>query len=296
MANYNWTNVFTDYVDPGPFAPVFYLVLMSIELFINSKEKLELYERKDTIANLKNIIGVIFTSFVSRILLYYVFTVLYQYRVFNIPNIWWAWVLLVFADDITYYWYHRIHHEVRIFWAAHIVHHSSQKLNLTTPFREPWTVGFYYNIFWLWLPLLGFQPWMVFSMLAISLLYQYWIHCTVIGKLGVLELFMNTPSHHRVHHASNIQYLDKNHGGFFIIWDKLFGTFKDEIEKPVYGLTKNINTYNPIKINFQEYASLWNDIKKEKLFTNKMKYLFYPPGWNPDGSGTTTKQLQKEIL
>lgn len=286
---------FTDYTDPASFAVPFYFILIGIELYFSTKQNMEVYKKEDTRANL--LLSLVFLVIVlfMKVFYYYVFTFIYQYRIVEIPQIWWAWIILIFADDFTYYWYHRLHHKVRILWAAHVVHHSSQLLNFSTPFRNPWTIALYYNIFWLWLPLVGFPPWMVLTTISISLIYQYWTHTTLIGKLGFIEWFMVTPSHHRVHHASNLQYLDKNHGGVFIIWDRLFGTFKEEQEKPVYGLTNNIDTYNIISIAFHEYTSLWKDIRKTRTFSNIFKYLFYPPGWSHDGSSKTTKQLQKEV-
>jgi sterol desaturase/sphingolipid hydroxylase (fatty acid hydroxylase superfamily) len=225
----------SDYTDPVLFAIPYYFILIGIELYFSTKQKMELYEKKDTRVNLLMALGALFIGVVGKGLFYYIATIIYQYRLTNIPVSWWAWTILLFADDFTYYWYHRLHHEVRIFWAAHINHHSSQRLNFSTDLRQPWTVALYYNAFWFGLPFVGFQPWMVLTMMSINGIYQYWTHTTLIGKLGFLEWFMNTPSHHRVHHASNVQYLDKNHGGIFIIWDRLFGTFQEEQEKPVYG-------------------------------------------------------------
>lgn len=267
------------FFEPAIFALPVMLILMGIELYFSTKNNLELYEKKDTVANVFITIALAFINVLGRIISYYFFVFMYQFRLMDIPNVWWAWVLLILADDFTYYWYHRLHHIIRILWAGHVVHHSSQKLNLSTPLREPWIVALYYCLFWLWLPLFGFQPWMVLTMISINLIYQNMIHTTLIGKLGFLELFMSTPSHHRVHHSSNVQYLDKNYGGIFIIWDKLFGTFQEENEKPVYGITHNINTTNPITINFHEYISIWKDLQKPNTLTNKIKYLFYRPGW-----------------
>ena len=129
-------------------------------------------------------------------------------------------MLAFFADDFSYYWFHRTSHECRFFWASHVVHHSSQRYNLGTALRQTWTGGFFSFVFWLWMPLVGFQPIMIFTMQAFSLLYQFWIHTEVVRHMGVLELVMNTPSHHRVHHATNPQYIDRNHAGILIIWDR----------------------------------------------------------------------------
>ncbi len=283
------------FIDPSTLALPFMFILMGIEILFNTKNNLDIYDKKDTYANITLIIGLLAFSFFGRIIIYYYFDFFYQHRFYEIPVTWWAWILLLFADDFTFYWHHRWHHEIRILWAVHVVHHSSQKLNLSTPFREPWIIALYYNVLWFWLPLIGFQPWMVICMVSINQIYQFWTHASFIGKLGFLEWFMNTPSHHRVHHASNVQYLDKNHAGIFIIWDRIFGTFQEEKEKPLYGITNNINFYNPIKINFHEYGSIWKDFQKTESFINKIKYLILPPGWSHDGSSKTAKQLQKEI-
>jgi sterol desaturase/sphingolipid hydroxylase (fatty acid hydroxylase superfamily) len=287
---------FTAYTDPASFAVPFYFVLMGFEMYLSSKQNLELYNKKDTQANLLMTFGFTFVVLFAKAIFYYIFVFVYQYRIIDIPVKWWAWIILLFAEDFTFYWYHRLHHEVRVFWAAHIVHHSTKQFNFSTSFRQPWAVVFYYNVFWLWLPLIGFQPWMVLTMMSINLIYQYGNHTTLVGKLGFLEWFMNTPSHHEVHHGSDVKYLDKNLGGIFIIWDRLFGTFQEKEEKPNYGLTNNINTYNILTINFHEYVSIWNDVRKSRTFINKVKYLFYPPGWSHDGSSKTSKQLQRELL
>ncbi len=169
-------------------------------------------------------------------------------------------VIILFAEDFTYYWFHRISHESRLFWASHVVHHSSQKYNLSTALRQTWSGSFYTFIFWLPLVLIGFHPVMVLVQMSISLIYQYWIHTELIKKMPKwFEAIFNTPSHHRVHHATNPQYLDRNHAGIFIIWDRLFGTFEPEVEKPVYGLVTNIETYNPIKVAFIEWYNMLKD-------------------------------------
>lgn len=295
MIDFFSLHAYTDYIDPAAFAPPIYFICMGIEAYLASRQNMEVYDKRDTKANLLLGLGFSVLVLICKLIFYYIFSFVYQYRIFNIPNVWWAWIVLLFADDFTYYWYHRLHHKVRILWAAHVVHHSTKNLNLSTPFREPLTIVFYYNFFWLWLPFLGFQPWMVLCMMSMSLMYQFWTHSTLIGKLGFIEWVMITPSHHRVHHASNIQYLDKNHGAVFVIWDKLFGTFKEEEEKPVYGLTKDIHAYDMLTINFHEYSSLLQDFKKADTIAGKIKYLFYPPGWSCDGSSKTAKQMQEEI-
>lgn len=224
------------------------------------------------------------------------FLFLYQYRLFTIPFTWWSWFILLFAEDFAYYWNHRIAHESRLFWASHVVHHSSTKYNLSTALRQTWSGSFYTFIFWAPLAIIGFHPLMIVTQMSISLLYQYWIHTELIDKMPKwFEAIFNTPSHHRVHHATNPQYLDRNHAGIFIIWDKLFGTFEPEIEKPVYGLVKNINTYNPIKVAFIEWYNMFNDVFTSKTTLGKrLLYFFKPPGWKHDGTGKLSMHLRKE--
>lgn len=193
----------------------------------------------------------------------------------------WVWVLLFFADDFCYYWFHRLHHECRLLWASHVVHHSSQHYNLTTAVRQTWT-PMTAVFFWLPLPLLGFHPAMVMVAQSINLLYQFWIHTEAVGRLGVLEWVLNTPSHHRVHHAINPQYLDKNYGGILIVWDRLFGTFTPEAERPRYGITKQLTTYNPLRIAFYEYGAIVRDALKPNPWRTRLGYIFRGPGWKPE--------------
>jgi sterol desaturase/sphingolipid hydroxylase (fatty acid hydroxylase superfamily) len=208
-----------------------------------------------------------------------------------------VWVALFFADDFTYYWYHRSSHTIRYFWASHVIHHSSQEYYLSTALRQTWTGSLSGTfLFWAWLPLLGFQPIMVITMQSISLIYQFWIHTRAIKKLPYwFETVFNTPSHHRVHHATNLEYLDKNHAGVLIVWDRLFGTFQPEVEEPIYGLTTNIKTNNPLKVATHEWQAIFSDIfTKAQNLQHFFFYLFGPPGWSHDGSRKTTKQLRKE--
>lgn len=193
----------------------------------------------------------------------------------------WTWVALFLLDDLAFYWYHRTHHEIRVFWASHVVHHSSEYYNLSTALRQPW-VPFTALPFWLPLALLGFSPWMILLQQSISLLYQFFLHTERVGKLWApIEFVMNTPSHHRVHHGSNPEYLDRNYGGILIIWDRLFGTFQAEEAPVVYGLTKNINTYNPVRVAGHEWVDIWRDLKASP-WRHRWGYVVRHPGWAPD--------------
>ncbi|WP_299274987.1 sterol desaturase family protein [uncultured Psychroserpens sp.] len=259
------------------------------------------YETKDAFSSIAMGLGNVFLGFFSKAIVLLAFFFVYEhFRLFTIPIVWWSFILIFFADDLAYYWFHRISHECRLFWASHVVHHSSQHYNLSTALRQTWSGGFYSFVFWLWLPLLGFHPGMILLQMSISLLYQFWIHTETIQKMPRwFEAVFNTPSHHRVHHGSNPIYLDRNHAGILIIWDKIFGTFQPELdhEKVVYGLVKNINTYNPIKIAFIEWIYMFKDtFSGRKSLKNRLLYLIKPPGWKHDGSGQISEDLRREWL
>ncbi|RKE95180.1 sterol desaturase family protein [Ichthyenterobacterium magnum] len=283
--------------------PVFVLTML-IELFVTTREQLKHvkgYEAKDAFSSITMGLGNVFLGFLSKALVLLAFFWIYNnFRVFTIPVTWWSFILIFFADDITYYWNHRIAHQCRLFWASHVVHHSSQYYNLSTALRQTWSGGFYTFIFWLWMPLVGFHPAMIMFQMSVSLLYQYWIHTETINKLPKwFEAIMNTPSHHRVHHGSNPLYLDRNHAGILIIWDKFFGTFQPELddEKVVYGLVKNINTYNPVKIAFIEWVNMFKDaFSGKKSLTSRLLYFIKPPGWRHDGTGKVSDDLREEWI
>ena len=281
------------------YAIPFFIITLSIEVYINAKKRMQAYETKDAITSISmGLIGNVFIGLLTKVLVFTVFYYLYSnFRLLTIPFEWWAWLLLLFLDDFSYYWFHRTSHKNRLFWASHVVHHSSQYYNLSTALRQTWTGGFYGFIFWIWLPLLGFHPVMILTQMAISLIYQYWIHTELITKMPHwFEAIFNTPSHHRVHHATNPQYLDRNHAGIFIVWDKFFGTFEPEVEKPIYGLVTNINTYNPIYVAFHEWIGLFKDAFTSKTsILNRLNYFIKPPGWKHDGTGVLSDDIRKEM-
>jgi sterol desaturase/sphingolipid hydroxylase (fatty acid hydroxylase superfamily) len=283
------------------YAIPFFLLAMLLEFFVASAKNIKVYSTKDAFLSIAMGLGNVFIGFVSKLFvfaaLYYVYE---NFRIFTVPITWWSFIILIFLDDFSYYWFHRTSHENRFFWASHVVHHSSKHYNLSTALRQTWTGGFYSFIFWLWLPLIGFHPGMIIFQMSISLLYQFWIHTELIQKMPKwVEFFFNTPSHHRVHHGSNPIYLDRNHAGILIIWDKLFGTFQPELEseKVKYGLVVNIKTYNPIVIAFNEWGALFKDlIIKNVSLRNRIKYLYKPPGWKHDGTGKLSSDLKEEWL
>ncbi|ULC58359.1 sterol desaturase family protein [Flaviramulus sp. BrNp1-15] len=291
----------TEFPDIILYAIPFFILSMIIELYVTIKEGIKTYETKDAFSSIAMGLGNVFLGYFSKALVLLSFFFIYEnFRLFTIPVVWWSFILLFFLDDFAYYWFHRISHECRLFWASHVVHHSSQHYNLSTALRQTWSGGFYSFIFWLWLPLLGFHPGMIMLQMSVSLLYQFWIHTEAINKLPKwFEAIMNTPSHHRVHHGSNPLYLDRNHAGILIIWDKMFGTFQPELdeEKVIYGLVKNINTYNPIKIAFIEWINMFKDaFSGKKSLKNRLLYLIKPPGWKHDGTGQLSNDLRTEWI
>ena len=281
------------------YAIPFFVLLLSIEAWFSYRENKKLYETRDTFGSLGLGIGNVLTGFVTKALIFGLFTFLYRFRLFNLDSAkWWYWVLLFFADDLSYYCFHRVSHFVNYFWASHVVHHSSQHYNLAAALRQTWTgnaTGAF--LFWAWMPLVGFSPIWILFMQQISLIYQFWIHTETINKLPKpIEFIFNTPSHHRVHHGSDLKYLDKNHAGILIIWDRLFGTFKPEEERPKYGLTKNIGSFNPAVVAFKTWGELFRKAYSSGSFVTAIKYFIKPPGWSHDGSSKTTAQLRKENI
>ncbi|NVK53001.1 MAG: sterol desaturase family protein [Flavobacteriaceae bacterium] len=279
------------------YAIPFFISTVILEVILTVRVKMKTYEYKDALTSISMGLGNVAIGLISKVMVLSVFYFFYTtFHLLKIPFAWWAWIAVLFAEDFIYYWFHRISHENRFFWASHVVHHSSKKYNLSTALRQTWTGSFTSFIFWIPLVIIGFHPVMILVQMSISLIYQYWIHTELITKLPRwFEAVFNTPSHHRVHHATNPQYLDRNHAGIFIIWDKLFRTFEPEVEQPVYGLVKNIETYNPIKIAFLEWFYMCKDAFTSKTsFVNKLNYFMKPPGWKHDGTGILSSDMRKK--
>jgi sterol desaturase/sphingolipid hydroxylase (fatty acid hydroxylase superfamily) len=284
------------------------LVLYSIPAFIvliileaawsrRTREEIRGYENKDTFASLSmGVINVIVAGAAKFISIPF-FALCYEYRFVDVVAATgaWSWLILFVAEDFCYYWFHRSHHEVRALWAVHVNHHSSQHYNLSTALRQAVLTPVTGPIFWAPLAFVGFPPVMILTAQAWSLLYQFWLHTESIKKLGPLEAILNTPSHHRVHHGANVEYLDKNHAGILIIWDKLFGTFEPERKRVEFGLTKNIETFNPLRIGFHEIAAIGRDVVGAPTLRAKLGYIFCPPGWSHDGSSLTAGKLQRKL-
>jgi sterol desaturase/sphingolipid hydroxylase (fatty acid hydroxylase superfamily) len=278
------------------FFPIFLLALL-VEIIIDHRNNLQLFEKKDTVSSLWMAFFVVFVDVLPKLAALVIFFFLNSISPLAdiVQRQWWAWLLLFFLDDIAYYFMHRANHEVRLFWAGHVSHHSAIKMNFATALRQGVMERMHKYIFWLPLPLLGFDPIMIFVMMSINLFYQFWLHTELVDRLPAwYEQIFNTPSHHRVHHASNIRYLDCNHAGALIIWDKLFGTFSPEVdgEPPVYGLTENITSYNPIHVATHEYSSIAADVRRASTLKDKLNYIFQAPGWSHDGEDKRAKVLR----
>ena len=274
-----------------------FLLLLSFEAWISYRENRHLYEKKDTWSSLALGIGNVIVGFGTKAMIFGLFMLLYRFRIFELnASVWWYWVLLFFLDDFCYYWFHRVSHNVNWFWASHVVHHSSRHYNLAAALRQTWTgnaTGSF--LFWAWLPLMGFHPVWILFMQQISLIYQFWIHTETIKKLHpAFEFILNTPSHHRVHHGTDLNYLDKNHGGILIIWDRMFGSFQPEEQKPTYGLTKNIGSFNPVIVAFKTWSELIRSAAGSGSLKNAVNYFIKPPGWSHDGSSSTVKEMRKK--
>jgi len=255
------------------------------------------YRASDTFASLGMQAGNIAMNLMMAGIVFAGLSAAYKVRLFTIsPSSPWAWAAIFFLDDFIYYWFHRISHECRFWWAAHVNHHSSQEYNLSTAVRQSWTsviVGTWTP--WIPLALLGFPPTMILAQQGFNLFYQFWIHTEVVHRMPVwFEYLFNTPSNHRVHHASNPRYLDRNYAGVLMVWDRLFGSFaaeRDE-EPPRYGIVKNIETFNPIRIAFHEWLAILREVFAARSVREAVGVVFGPPGWRADGQGLTSKNIR----
>ncbi len=212
------------------------------------------------------------------------FFVLDSFIPWQIPVNGWTTLLAILVIDFLYYWEHRWEHEIRLLWSYHSIHHSSPIYNYTTALRVSFIDNFVTWVFFLPAIAMGFHPVVVLIAIVFILTYQFWIHTELIQKMGWFELVFNSPSHHRVHHGSDELYLDKNYGAFLIIWDRMFGTFQEEVFRPTYGLTKQIETINPVKVHFFEYINIFKDLRKARSVREFFGYLFKEPGWIPKQS------------
>jgi sterol desaturase/sphingolipid hydroxylase (fatty acid hydroxylase superfamily) len=256
------------------------LAIIFVEILISNWQQKNYYKTQDTLCTIGLLAGNIIVAFSIKGLILALHFYLYQYKIFELSGmlpLWLFWILTFVVIDLVFYIYHRMSHRIRFLWAIHLSHHSSEEMNFAVSFRQAWFGPISKIPFFMVLPLLGFDPTIIAAAGVISTLWGIVGHTQIIGKLGVLEWIFNTPSHHRVHHGSNEQYIDKNYGNLLIIWDRMFGTFEPEKEKVKFGLVNNVNTFNPTKITFMAWSSMIEDINNKQSLGEALRIIFGPP-------------------
>ena len=265
--------------------PVFFL-LIGIELLIAKMKNLSYYRMNDAIANLSCGIGSQVSGIFLKTFTFIGYTYLYEHSIWKIDNNVLTFILLFIGVDFFYYWFHRLAHEISFLWGSHVVHHQSEEYNLTVALRQAWLQGAFSWAFYLPLAVVGFSPAVFLTIASLQTLYQFWIHTKLIGKMNpAFEYVFNTPSHHRVHHGVNPKYIDRNHGGTLIIFDRWFGTFQLEEEEVVYGITKQTNSWNPVWVNFEYWIDLFKEAFQVHQVKNFFLMMFKMPGWKPEELG-----------
>lgn len=263
--------------------PIFFGLIL-LELFIDWVTGKRSYRLGDAYGNITCGIFEQTTGVLVKVFTVGLYVWAYQYRIFEIENSWLYLILLFIGVDFLYYWAHRMSHESNLLWLGHVVHHQSEDYNLSVALRQGAIQKLFTSPFYLPLAFIGFDPEAFVYILAWNTLYQFWIHTEKIGRMGPLEYILNTPSHHRVHHGRNPKYIDKNHAATLIIWDRMFGTFQAEEERPTYGITKPVNSFNPIIAHWKPFSDLASEMKG-LTFNEKMKLLVFAPGWYPKRLG-----------
>lgn len=274
-----------------------FVFLMIAEMIVSRRRNAGAYEFRDTATSLFMGLGSLVIDAIYAGIHLAIVLAVYSVHLFDIGWSWWALIICFFAEDLVYYWGHRLSHEHRLWWASHVIHHSSQHFNGSTALRQSWTgllgIGFFIR-----LPLffIGFPPAMVYLFVVITAAYQLWVHTEAVKRIGPFEWILNTASHHRVHHATNPRYLDTNYGGFLIIWDRFFGTFAAEADdEPCrYGIVSNLGTFNLVRVAFHEWAAIGRDIASARSFRDALGFVLGPPGWSPDGSRDTSASIKKK--
>ena len=275
-----------------------YLIIIGVELLLSHLSSRKAYTLKDTLTNVYLMVANSVIDVLFRVIYVAILAMVFKHAVYQWHNPISYWLILLLAEDFLYYWLHRFDHEVRLFWAVHVTHHSSEQLNFSVGFRSSVFQPLYRFIYFIPLAWLGFAPLDIVFMYSATQIWGIFVHTEMINKMGWLEHVLVTPSHHRVHHASNAKYLDKNMGMFLIFWDKIFGTFQKELAEEAYqpiryGLTSNIKNKNAVNIIFHEWQQLWKDVLQKNIsFTQRMGYLFGPPGYSHDGSRMTSEEMR----
>ncbi|GHF27318.1 fatty acid hydroxylase [Kordiimonas sediminis] len=290
-----------DLPKPTEWAIPLFILCILIEIAYGYKTGRAVFEKKDTFTSMVMGLGsTIVSASLAGITIVTAYWVWENFRLFDLGATIPVFLAALVLDDFRYYWIHRFGHRIRWMWAAHVIHHSSQHYNLTTALRQTWTSPLTPG-FLLAFPLyiIGFEPAIVFFVSGLNLIYQFWIHTEAIDRMPRwFEAVFNTPSHHRVHHATNPKYLDSNYAGIFIIWDKMFGTFipEDKSLPCRYGLVQDLGTYNPLKVATHEWVGIFKDMWHAKGIKNKLMFLLAPPGWTPDGSRLTSDMIKARDL
>jgi sterol desaturase/sphingolipid hydroxylase (fatty acid hydroxylase superfamily) len=297
-------DVLDPWANPVTYGVPFFLLAIALELLVLNRlgrdGDVTGYQGKDAATSLLMGAGSLVTISAVKVAGFVAYTVVYAHvALWHLPmRTWWSWVLAIVGVDLAYYWYHRFTHRVRVGWAAHQAHHSSEYMNFGTALRQKWNPWFDF-FFWLPLPLLGVPPWALYVAYGFNLVYQFFIHTELVKKLPrPVEFIFNTPSHHRVHHGSDPVYLDRNYGGILILWDRAFRTFQPELHRPAYGLTRPVGTHNLITLQYGEFAALWRDIRSARSWQDRLGYAFMPPEWQPSplrntvGHGPAGSQLR----
>ncbi|MFT3723979.1 MAG: sterol desaturase family protein [Hyphomonadaceae bacterium] len=287
---------------PTVIAIPFFLVTFILEWWaVKTNRAKGRYDTKDALTSLAMGLGSVVADTLFASVGVFLLMLFWPYRLFTVPETWWSFLLVFIGYDLIYYWKHRFAHIVRWWWAEHVTHHSSTHYNLTTALRQPW-FGPLTGLVIIAAPLvlLGFHPGFIALSAGVNLVYQYWIHTETIGKMPKwFEAVMNTPSHHRVHHATNPRYLDANFAGVFIIWDRMFGSFVPELDsdKPVYGIVKPLGKFNPVIVAYHEMFGLLRDCWKDGPRPWRWVGRFINnPGWSPDGNHSRSRELKEAYL
>lgn len=270
-------------------------IVILLEIIVSNVQRNERYKKIDFIENMYLMVINTLLDLGMRIIALMVLLQVFDHHIFHINNPIIYWILIFILEDITFYTIHWVDHNVRLFWAVHVTHHSSTDFNISVGLRSSLFEPIYRFIYFIPMAWLGFHPIDIFFVYSVTQLYGVFIHTQYIKKMGFWEYLFATPSHHRVHHGSNIKYLDKNMGMFLIIWDKIFGTFQKEEEPVVFGLTKNLSSHRIDHVILHEFRDILKDVKAAPGIRNKLMYIFGPPGWSHDGSRLTTRQLQQEM-